>query len=812
MALPIRTPLVGLTLFATAFAPLCPAQQREFAPCTPSAVTKTPAEPARAPDAARDRGPRTDPAPGAAHPSRSKPIDPRAPISSLGGIDHRRTHYDEPGDGSLWVRGANFKTSFDVDGATYYPLFGRRQQHHLPHALSPDSVTIGGAPVSFERASPAVRAGDRVELDRGSFVEAYDFTANSLEQTFVFATRPGPGELVVHIPIASSLERSECADGFEFRGEHGAVRYGRATAIDARGRPFAAPTAMDGDGITIRVSADCLAAAAYPLVVDPIVTTLAIDTTSFDNYLADVAYDATYDRWLVVYAETATSTDTDIYHVVLDGSGGFLWGGYLNSNDADWDWPSCANMNSADQFLMVASVGGVGSNIRGRSVNAAFNAPGGEFVISGSESGSLVAPVVGGDPFPTGPALYCVVYERFYSPGDNDILVRMVGPDGSVSGLNALSNSGGTSDDLPSISRSNGGDTWTIAWERSTGFETADVWCGRIRYDGVTLNGPTQITSGGYSRATSVSSPITNTQRTLLVHSYDYGPDDDIHAILLDGVSVLQTVDLTILEGVQVFKNQRDPYVDSDGQHFLVGYAEQYSTSTFDYDTYVADVYVSGNSIGVRQAHQNLDFSAYEDHFVQIASKQSGGGPNRRFMAVWSQQITSTNYDVLGALFDTYEGGTATAVCFGDGSNGSCPCANDGAAGRGCGSSVNPSGALLAASGSLSTWSDTTVLTASGLPATAPCLFFQGNDVNAAAFHGDGLLCVGGGVIRIGTRPASAGTASYPGPGDASVHARGAIPLNGATRGYQAWYRNSAVFCTSATFNLTNGVRVVWAR
>lgn len=797
---------------ATAFAPLARTGERVFAPWVPSVDVKTAPEPSRPADPALERPARTAESNDPARPGPAKSIDPRAPISNLGGIDHSRVHFDEPGDDSLWVRGANYKTSFDASGATYYPLFGRDQLEHHPHALSPDRVTIAGVPIDFERAPRAVHVDQRVELERGAFVEAYDFQAQSLEQTFVFARSPGAGELVLHMPIASPLESRECDEGFEFRGELGRVTYGRATAVDAHGRSLAAPTTLDEDGITIRVSADFLASAAFPLVIDPIVTTLPIDTTSFDNYLADVAYDATYDRWLVVYAETVTSSDTDIYHVVLDGIGGFLWGGYLNSNNADWDWPSCANLNSADQFLMVASVGGVGSKIRGRFVQAAFNAPGGEFFISGSESGSHVSPVVGGDPFPTGPASYCVVYGRYYSPGDNDILVRMVGPDGSVSGLNALSNSGGTSDDSPGISRSNSGDTWTITWVRSTGFKTADVWCGRIRFDGVTLNGPTQITSGGYSRVSAVSSPITNSQRTLLVHAYDYGPDDDIHAILLDGVSVVQSVNLTILEGVQIFQNQREPFVDSDGQHFLVGYNEQYSTSTFDYDTYVCDVYVSGDTLGVRQAHQNLDFSSYEDRLGRIASKQSGGGPNRRFLAVWSQQISSTNYNVLGAVFDTFEGGVQATVCPGDGTFGNCPCGNNGGGGRGCASSVNASGALLSASGSLSTWNDTTVLTASGLPTTAPCLFFQGNDVNGPVFYGDGLLCIGGGVLRIGTRPASAGTATYPGPGDASVSMRGAIPLNGATRSYQAWYRNSAAFCTSATFNLTNGVRIVWAR
>jgi hypothetical protein len=29
-------------------------------------------------------------------------------------------------------------------------------------------------------------------------------------------------------------------------------------------------------------------------------------------------------------------------------------------------------------------------------------------------------------------------------------------------------------------------------------------------------------------------------------------------------------------------------------------------------------------------------------------------------------------------------------------------------------------------------------------------------------------------------------------------------------RTYQAWYRNSAAYCTASVFNLTNGVQIDW--
>jgi hypothetical protein len=38
------------------------------------------------------------------------------------------------------------------------------------------------------------------------------------------------------------------------------------------------------------------------------------------------------------------------------------------------------------------------------------------------------------------------------------------------------------------------------------------------------------------------------------------------------------------------------------------------------------------------------------------------------------------------------------------------------------------------------------------------------------------------------------------------------VPVSGGLRTYPSWYRNSASFCTSATFNLSNGLAIQWAR
>jgi len=98
----------------------------------------------------------------------------KPPASLFSSIDGSRVDYDEPGDGAVWARAEHYEMSFDAAGATYFPGFGSKQPHIVPHRLSPDAVSVGGEAVAFEGAANAQRSADHVEFDRGALVEAYD--------------------------------------------------------------------------------------------------------------------------------------------------------------------------------------------------------------------------------------------------------------------------------------------------------------------------------------------------------------------------------------------------------------------------------------------------------------------------------------------------------------------------------------------------------------------------------------------------------------------------------------------------------------
>lgn len=152
-----------------------------------------------------------------------------------------------------------------------------------------------------------------------------------------------------------------------------------------------------------------------------------------------------------------------------------------------------------------------------------------------------------------------------------------------------------------------------------------------------------------------------------------------------------------------------------------------------------------------------------------------------------------------------------TAFCLGDGTGTACPCANTGTAGNGCANSGFASGAHLAGAGTPSVLGDTVVLSASSMTG-ATCVFFQGDAQMAPVAVDDGLGCVTGSVVRLGTKAISGAGSSFPQAGDPLISVRGAIPGAGGTYSYQCFYRNAvAAFCPPATSNRTNGVQIVWA-
>ncbi len=203
---------------------------------------------------------------------------------------------------------------------------------------------------------------------------------------------------------------------------------------------------------------------------------------------------------------------------------------------------------------------------------------------------------------------------------------------------------------------------------------------------------------------------------------------------------------------------------------------------------------------------------------VALASDASGvlrtiWGDNRNDVTPLFQGYDTYAQHVNGDGTLNPPGTPSTGFCFGDGTGTACPCGNSGSAGNGCANSSFAAGARLSSGGiaGASVGTDSLVLTASDIP--GPGLFFQGDGQfgggNGITF-GDGLLCAGGTILRLGVVFPTGSSASYPGGLTPNpIHVGGATSA-GDVRHYQCWYRDAVVFCSVDTYNLTQGLTLTW--
>jgi len=155
-----------------------------------------------------------------------------------------------------------------------------------------------------------------------------------------------------------------------------------------------------------------------------------------------------------------------------------------------------------------------------------------------------------------------------------------------------------------------------------------------------------------------------------------------------------------------------------------------------------------------------------------------------------------------------------TAFCWGDGSDGACPCGNDAApgAGTGCVNSTG-AGAALEAEGFASLVCDTLKLTGVQMPGPSTAIYLQGSATLPATIFGDGLRCIGSTLTRLAVVTNVGGSSHIPGAGTPGVSILGSIGAPG-TFYYQTYYRDpDLAFCAAPpgnSFNITNAVEVVW--
>lgn len=737
--------------------------------------------------------------------------------------------FDEPGDGSLWVRGATYKARFGPEGATIVPFFGVEAPRNFPLELRADNAFVGASRLETATPTGATRDGSTVRLDRGAFVELYELTTRSLEQRFVFESRDAlpeaGGDLVVRMDAASELAASDLGATLRFENEAGRIDYGQAFALDAAGQRIELDSVLVEGAIELRVPAKFVERAQFPLVIDPLITMYTAANSGLHDIQSDVSYDVSTDRWGIVFTSIWSQSDHDVYVRLATGNYQLL-PGYVTIDFTNvlWTTPKIANNNYTDQFLVCAAVvpASGAAEIRGRFVQPAGPTTGDQFNITPSDGAYRNWPDVGGDPYLGLSSNFCVVWQRYNSPSDLDIEARTVSHNGTMGSIFKIDN---TNDwhGLPTISNSMGLETstnpsaWTVVWQHRYAPFDHDIYAAQLAWNGVIVTPMFPVAESELDETNPVVSTILDPEylggpRTYVVaYELDFG-DHDVIAAVLQGSTVLGETNLIgDYPSSRWYDSQRAPAIDSDGERFLIGFDEIDMPAQQEFNVYARSYFWDGTELVACEIPQPIGGTPAHEADLSIHSMASSGGPRGTYLAAFSYGSANNGFDVIGALYGGCTSEVET-ICQTDTGASNCPCGNDGEYGHGCGNSAHAAGGLLTFGGTASVSQDTASLTASYLPANVSCLFFQGTQASAPFAFGNGLRCVNGVSTRIGLKACdSSGLASYPQSGDLRVSEAGLPVMAGMTRYYQAWYRDPSAVSCGSTFNLTNALRVTWA-
>ena len=289
------------------------------------------------------------------------------------------------------------------------------------------------------------------------------------------------------------------------------------------------------------------------MTIDPVISTFAIDTSTQDDLLPDVAYDSSTNHYLAVYEEVFSASDHDVRVRLLNSTGGIITSGYADSTSADWHAPHVANHAGSNQFLVVAS-DFTSIQARGRTVAASDLTLSAQFTI-----GHGVAPDVGGTPSSGSSAFYLVAWTDTIEGVGPAVMTRAVRTDTTLVGSGFLfAGFGNTS--VPHVSKSNRGFDWNVVWA-----ETGNIFGARIHSDGSIQTAEFPIdTSASSDELPSVSSCLDSSSRYLVVYARNVGANRDITARLMDDSTVVDTVDLSDMEGSTSVTDQFDAAVRSE--------------------------------------------------------------------------------------------------------------------------------------------------------------------------------------------------------------------------------------------------------
>ena len=263
------------------------------------------------------------------------------------------------GDGVLRGGGSAYRVSLRGGGMRFEPALGAAAGQTAYVELTPVAVRRGTEPVLEPRPATRPAARERVAVYEHApgVQERYDVRPEGVELSWWFASTPaGAGDLVVRYELATSLPAPRAAGGgleLVLPGI-GGVRIGDVTGIDANGARADGDVRWVDGGLELSLPASFVDTAAYPLVLDPLIGgVFDVIAVGNDDTEPDAAYDATTNRWLVVWRRVFSASDADVRGQLVNNGGTLSGGTIFFGSTGVASRPRVANLGVRDRFAVV---------------------------------------------------------------------------------------------------------------------------------------------------------------------------------------------------------------------------------------------------------------------------------------------------------------------------------------------------------------------------------------------------------------------------------------------------------------------------
>ncbi|MBK8095521.1 MAG: hypothetical protein IPK26_00325 [Planctomycetes bacterium] len=588
------------------------------------------------------------------------------------------------GDGAAWACGIDYKVG--VTGADWTfigrPEAGAGRDYPLQFTLR--DVAIGGKAVEL-RPGVLELQERRVAVARGGVTEIIDVRREGAEQSFRFDTLPERGAITVGIEVRGDLEGRDVGDGVLFDGPFGDVAYGEAVAIDAKGARVHAETTFADGRITITVPAEFVATAQLPLVIDPIVTSRSVYSSTWDYEAADIAWDETHQVWALCWQRNYSATDTDVFAVRLNADMSLNVGPIttIDGSTTAWERPRIANNNLADNFLVVAQVSAdlVSPYWIGARTLAAGGGTGNQIDVerdgvAGHAAGDKIRPDVAGDPLLVAPTYYTIVWERVWSTNDHDLHCKQSLADGTLrtAAPTILDNTAAMHSNV-SISKSAGGgdfedQRYVVAFQQRFTATDEDIWGAMLTWDGdiVQRHGSNLFpvdTSVANNVHPVASSPSNGNGGRFVLFAYENTSVEsgDIEITLTDVQGgLLANAMLGSLQNLSTMVRswpQVRPTVDTDGCRFAVAYDQLHTGIGTDWNIRVSLVSWLAPTLRCDEEAEYVASTVVPESGVAMASRYSGSGSASTRYGI-AFDADSVNSEVHAALYDGVGAGGIT--------------------------------------------------------------------------------------------------------------------------------------------------------